>query len=199
MDSIQEVEPSSIVNDVSDINNKSFNMHSELKKLTHLERVQLYNKVRIEEEQEQEKERNELEKKEQEKQMSNCNGNGNSNGNCNMSNCRQINAQYQSVFSELRGLRIQIQQLQNEMQYLNNNNNIQNIQNKSQLQRNNFEEYENDDTCSIFSLICDWMPIWIFVSFILFTLTSKPKLCSISGTGIGSCPIAGLGEMFTKL
>ena len=43
------------------------------------------------------------------------------------------------------------------------------------------------------------MPIWIFVSFILFTLTSKPKLCSISGTGIGSCPIAGLGEMFTKL
>ena len=110
-----------------------------------------------------------------------------------MSNCRQMNAQYQSVFSELRGLRIQIQQLQNEMQYLNNN------KNKSQLQRNNIEEYENDETCSIFSLICDWMPIWIFVSFILFTLTSKPKLCSISGTGIGSCPIAGLGEMFTKL
>ena len=193
MDSIQEVEPSSIANDVtdvSDINNKSFNMHSELKKLSQLERVQLYNKIRIEEEQEQEKERNELEKKEQEKQMSNCNGNG---------NCRQMNAQYQTVFSELRGLRIQIQQLQNEMQYLNNNNNIQNIQNKSQLQRNNFEEYENDDTCSIFSLICDWMPIWIFVSFILFALTSKPKLCSISGTGIGSCPIAGLGEMFTKL
>ena len=193
MDSIQEVEPSSIANDVtdvSDINNKSFNMHSELKKLSQLERVQLYNKIRIEEEQEQEKERNELEKKEQEKQMSNCNGNG---------NCRQMNSQYQTVFSELRGLRIQIQQLQNEMQYLNNNNNIQNIQNKSQLQRNNFEEYENDDTCSIFSLICDWMPIWIFVSFILFALTSKPKLCSISGTGIGSCPIAGLGEMFTKL
>ena len=184
MDSIQEVDPSSNVNEVSD---KSFNIHSELKKLTHLERVQLYNKVRIEEEQEQEKERNELEKKEQEKQKSNCNGN------CNMSNCRQMNAQYQSVFSELRGLRIQIQQLQNEMQYLNNN------KNKSQLQRNNIEEYENDDTCSIFSLICDWMPIWIFVSFILFALTSKPKLCSISGTGISSCPIAGLGEMFTKL
>ena len=198
MDSIQEIEPSSNVNEVSDINNKSFNIHYELKKLTHLERVQLYNKVRIEEEQEQEKERNELEKKEQEKQTSNCNGN--SNGNCNMSNCRQMNAQYQTVFSELRGLRIQIQQLQNEMQYLNNNNNnIQNIQNKSQLQRNNIEEYENDETCSIFSLICDWMPIWIFVSFILFALTSKPKLCSISGTGISSCPIAGLGEMFTKL
>jgi len=193
MDSIQEVEPSSNVNEVND---KSFNIHSELKKLTHLERVQLYNKIRIEEEQEQEKERNELEKKEQEKQTSNCNGN--SNGNCNMTNCRQMNAQYQSVFSELRGLRIQIQQLQNEMQYLNNNN-IHNIQNKSQLQRNNIEEYENDDTCSIFSLICDWMPIWIFVSFILFTLTSKPKLCSISGSGVGSCPIAGLGEMFTKL
>jgi len=184
MDSIQEIEPSSIVNDVSD---KSFNIHSELKKLSQLERVQLYNKIRIEEEQEQEKERNELEKKEQEKQISN------SNGNCIMSNCRKMNSQYQTVFSELRGLRIQIQQLQNEMQYLNNN------KNKSQLQKNNFEEYENDDTCSIFSLICDWMPIWIFVSFILFTLTSKPKLCSISGTGIGSCPIAGLGEMFTKL
>ncbi len=182
-----------------------FSVHSELKKLTHIERLQLLNNIRIEEAKEKEEK---IIKQKQEQELVKDQSYEQSQDNSNITTCgREMSKHYQAIFSELRGLRLQVKQLQNEMHYLNNNNHNHNSQQNSQLQNetHNLEEYDSSNSCSFISLISEWMPFWIFIVFFLFALTGKPKVCSVSGissgisSGIGSCPITGLSDMFTKM
>lgn len=173
-----------------------FSIHSELKKLTHIERLQLLNNIRIEEAKEKEEK---IIKQKQAQELVKEQSYDQSQDNSNMTTCgREMSKHYQAIFSELRGLRLQVKQLQNEMHYLNNNNQ-QNTQ--LQTETHNLEEYDSSNSCSFISLISEWMPFWIFIVFFLFALTGKPKVCSVSGisSGIGSCPITGLSDMFTKM
>ena len=186
-----------------------FSVHSELKKLTHIERLQLLNNIRIEEAKEKEEK---IIKQKQEQELVKEQSYEQSQDNSNMTTCgREMSKHYQAIFSELRGLRLQVKQLQTEMHYLNNNNNNNNhnhnhnhnSQQNTQLQTetHNLEEYDSSNSCSFITLISEWMPFWIFIVFFLFALTGKPKVCSVSGisSGIGSCPITGLSDMFTKM
>jgi len=180
---------------------EQFCIQSELKKLTVLERIQLLNKIRQEEEQEDKEKLKVLEdevNKEVNKEISNEVNN--------MSSCgKQMNSYNQAIMSELQNLRKQVQEIRYEIQYLNNNQHKIN----KQLQINKLEEYESENSCSVISFVSEWMPIWIFISFVIFTLVGRPKICSINGSsglgsslGGGACPVSGLGgmcDMFTKM
>lgn len=164
---------------------EQFCIRSELKKLSVLERVQLLNNIKQEEEQE-DKEKLKILEEEVNKEI---------NKESNMSNCgRQMNCYNQAILAELHNLRKQLHEIKYEVQYLNVNQQKIN----KQLQINKIEEYENDNSCSFLSLISEWMPMWIFISFVLFTIIGKPKVCSIKGSsGLGSCPVSGLSDMFS--
>ena len=170
-------------------------IQNELKKLSVLERIQLLNTIRQEEEQE---EREKLKVLEQEENKEN-----KENKEINISQCgRQMNVNTQAILQELRSLRMQIQEIRYEVQYLHRNQ--QKIPNQIQCDR--VEEYDCDDSFSIMTLISEWMPMWIFLVFVVFALLGKPRVCSLSGgletgsrIGISSCPITGLSDMFTKL
>ena len=154
-------------------------IQSELKKMTVLERVQLLNKIRLEEEKEEQEKIKVLEQTEPAANNTS------------------------AILQELRNLRKQVQDIRSEVQYLHRNQQ-QNQQLQKQLQCNQMEEYDCENSCSILSLVSDWMPMWIFLAFVLFVLTGKPRVCSLTG-GIGggsiggTCPISGMSDIFTKL
>ena len=175
---------------------EQFCIQSELKKLTVLERIQLLNKIRQEEEQE-DKEKLKVLEEEVNKEISNEVNN--------MSSCgKQMNCYNQAIISELQNLRKQVHEIRYDIQYLNNNQQKIN----KQLQINKLEEYESENSCNVIAFVSEWMPIWIFISFVIFALVGRPKMCSINGSsGLGSslgggCPVSGLGgmcDMFTKM
>jgi hypothetical protein len=113
-----------------------------------------------------------------------------------------MNINTNAILQELRNLRMQIQEIKYEVQYLHKNQQ----KTHKQLLCEKSDEYNCEDSFSIISLISDWIPIWIFFVFVVFALSSKPsRLCSIGG-GIsssgGGCPISGLGNLgdfITKL
>jgi len=178
---------------------EAFCIHSELKKLTPLERIQLLNKIIKEEEQAQvqaqaqEQEKNQVKEQEQKTNI-------NKEDCCTIQNCEyQMKRNSQAIFEELRSLRMQIQSVKYELQYLH--------QKQSTLQTKNIEEYEREESCSIISLFFDWIPIWFIFVLVIFALTGgKSRVCSLSSgssSGLGTsnikCPITGLSELFTSL
>jgi hypothetical protein len=172
---------------------EAFCIHSELKKLTPLERVQLLNKIIKEEEQAQEQAQNQVKEQEQKTNI-------NKEDCCTIQNCEyQMKRNSQAIFEELRSLRMQIQSVKYELQYLH--------QKQSTLQTKNIEEYEREESCSIISLFFDWIPIWFIFVLVIFALTGgKSRVCSLSSgssSGLGTsnikCPITGLSELFTSL
>jgi hypothetical protein len=180
---------------------EAFCIHSELKKLTPLERVQLLNKIIKEEAQAQEQAQAQAQEQEQnqvkEQEQKN---NINKEECCTIQNCEyQMKRNSQAIFEELRSLRMQIQSVKYELQYLH--------QKQSTLQTKNIEEYEKEESCSIISLFFDWIPIWFIFVLVIFAITGgKSRVCSLSsscstglGTGTIKCPISGLSEMFTSL
>jgi len=180
---------------------EAFCIHSELKKLTPLERVQLLNKIIKEEEQAQAQAQEQAQAQAQnqikEKEQKN---NINKEDCCTIQNCEyQMKRNSQSIFEELRSLRMQIQNVRYDLQYLH--------QKQSTLQTKNIEEYEKEESCSIISLFFDWIPIWFIIVLVIFAITGgKSRVCPISSscsTGLGAstikCPITGLSEMFTSL
>ena len=178
---------------------EAFCIHSELKKLTPLERVQLLNKIIKEEEQAQAQAQAQAQTQNQIKEQEQKN-NINKEECCTIQNCEyQMKRNSQAIFEELRSLRMQIQNVRYDLQYLH--------QKQSTLQTKNIEEYEKEESCSIISLFFDWIPIWFIFVLVIFAITGgKSRVCPISSscsTGLGAstikCPITGLSEMFTSL
>ena len=178
---------------------EAFCIHSELKKLTPLERVQLLNKIIKEEEQAQAQAQAQAQTQNQIKEQEQKN-NINKEECCTIQNCEyQMKRNSQAIFEELRSLRMQIQNVRYDLQYLH--------QKQSTLQTKNVEEYEKEESCSIISLFFDWIPIWFIFVLVIFAITGgKSRVCPISSscsTGLGAstikCPITGLSEMFTSL
>ena len=171
--------------------NDTVAIHNELKKLSPLERVEILNKIIKEEEAE---EKAELIRNQKQEKNSRCEDNNTTSKN----GCKMY-LNLKSVLNELQCLRIQMSELQNEVKYLHRNNQTSQCQllNQQHQQIYRVDDYTNDDSCNIISFVIDWMPMWIFCAFVLFTITSKPRtsLSSIAGT----CPISGLGEFITKL
>ena len=176
---------------------EAFCIHSELKKLTPLERVQLLNKIIKEEEQAQVQAQEQAQNQVKEQEQKN---NINKEECCTIQNCEyQMKRNSQAIFEELRSLRMQIQNVRYDLQYLH--------QKQSTLQTKNIEEYEKEESCSIISLFFDWIPIWFIFVLVIFAITGgKSRVCPISSscsTGLGAstikCPITGLSEMFTSL
>ena len=178
---------------------EAFCIHSELKKLTPLERVQLLNKIIKEEEQAQAQAQAQAQTQNQIKEQEQKN-NINKEECCTIQNCEyQMKRNSQAIFEELRSLRMQIQNVRYDLQYLH--------QKQSTLQTKNIEEYEKEESCSIISLFFDWIPIWFIFVLVIFAITGgKSRVCSLSsscstglGTGNIKCPISGLSEIFTSL
>lgn len=153
-------------------------IYSQLKKLSPDERMQILNSITKEEEERKAAKEAELEM--QAKLANQC---------VEKKECmykQQYNHQMNTILTELRCLRLQIQELR---------------QNSNTLQcRNQYKEQcEEDEECSsIFS----WLPFWIFIAFLLFVITSPKPRCSIID-GVGSlsskCPLPNLSEFCTKL
>jgi hypothetical protein len=169
--------------------NDTVTLHNELKKLAPLERVQMLNQIIKEEEAE---ELIKIQKQEQEQAKE-----------CGMSRngCKMI-LNTKAILIELHNLRMQLQVLQNEVKFLNRNQTNLTSQMSSCYKKDDYSDYcskYSDDSCGVLSFVFDWMPLWIFVSFVLFALIGKPsRLCAVgSGTGISSgvCPISGLGGL----
>ena len=183
MDCIMECKTDSKTEQEVCITSEPISIHNELKKLTVLERVQLLNKIRQEEEHEEQEKMKVLDQAENK-------------------GCKQMNINTNAILQELRNLRIQIQEIKYEVQYLHKNQQ----KTQKQLLCEKSDEYNCDDSFSIISLISDWIPIWIFFVFVVFALSTKPsRLCPISGSissSGGGCPISGLGNLgdfITKL
>ena len=165
--------------------NDTVTIQNELKKLTPLERIQILNKI-IKEEEAEELIKNQNQKQEQ---LNKCEEYNMSRNGCKMS----INSK--AIVNELHNLRLQMQDLQNEVKFMNRNQSALNSQMKNFYKN---DEYCSDEGCSIISFIGDWMPFWIFISFVIFAFIGKPsRMCSISGSsgGGGVCPISGLGGL----
>ena len=165
--------------------NDTVTIQNELKKLTPLERIQILNKIIKEEEAE---EIIKIQNQKQE-QVNKCEESNMSRNGCKM----VINSK--AIVNELHNLRLQMQDLQNEVKFMNRNQTALNSQMK-QIYKN--DEYCSDEGCSILSFIGDWMPFWIFISFVIFAFIGKPsRMCSISGnSGVsGVCPISGMGGL----
>ena len=185
-------------------------IHSELKKLSPTERCKLLEKI-TKEEYEAEQQR-QVKEQEQEQEQEQTNKSSKSQ-NCN--NSKQFN----EIMLELRSLRMQVYELKYNSQLCRQQQQCQlqqplrqpsrqslqpqcpirfisNMSRQSDIQSIIDDEYEQakEECSSLFS----WMPLWIFIAFVLFALTSKPK-CSIIGggiTGFGdfpSCPLKDLG------
>jgi hypothetical protein len=177
--------------------NDTVTIHNELRKLTPLERIQILNQIIKEEEAEEilKNQKQEQLNKEQECAMS-------------RNGCRMF-GNTKAILIELHNLRLQMQNLQNEVKLLNRNQSNLNNQMSSCYKKDELSEYcskYSDEGCGVLSFIIDWMPFWIFISFILFAFIGKPsRLCSVSsglGSSSGVCPMTGLGglcEFVTKL
>ena len=179
-------------------------IHSELKKLSPTERCKLLEKI-TKEEYEAEQQRQEQEQEQEQEQTNKSSKSQNSN------NSKQFN----EIMLELRSLRMQVYELKYNSQLCRQQQQCQlqqpsrqslqpqcpirfisNMSRQSDIQSIIDDEYEQakEECSSLFS----WMPLWIFIAFVLFALTSKPK-CSIIGggiTGFGdfpSCPLKDLG------
>ena len=190
--------------------NDTVSIHNELKKLAPIERIQILNKIIKEEEAE--------EQLKKQAQLDRC---------CTNNNCEDTNASRngckmlvntRAILIELHNMRMQIQDLQNQVNFLNKNqtnlkSQIQNYK-KDELSEYCSNYYSENNSCNLISFVIDWMPFWIFISFVLFAFIGKPsRLCSISsgvGSAVGSaasgasgvCPFSGLGslgEFVTKL
>jgi len=190
--------------------NDTVTIQNELKKLTPLERIQILNKI-IKEEQSEEIMK--IQKQEQlEKDTAK-----NEEINMSKSGCKMfINSK--AILTELQNLRMQMNDLQNEVKFMNRNNSILQNQMSSCYKKDELSDYGSDNICNLISFVIDWMPFWIFISIVLFAFIGKPsRMCSISGSvnstfgnatgsdisGIsGFCPFSGLGsvgEFVTKL
>jgi hypothetical protein len=169
--------------------NDTVTLHNELKKLTPIERVQMLNQIIKEEEAE---EIMKMQKQEQEQEKA-----------CSMlKNGCKMNMNTKAILIELHNLRMQMQAMQNEVKFLNRNQSNLTSQMTSCYKKDDYSDYctkYSDDNCSVLTFVFDWMPLWIFVSFVLFALIGKPsRLCAAgSGSGISSgvCPISGLGGL----
>ena len=187
--------------------NDTVTIQNELKKLTPLERIQILNRIIKEEEAE---EIVKIRKQEQiEKCALKCEETNMSRNGCKM----MINSK--AILTELHNLRLQMQDLQNEVKFMNRNQSILNTQMKNcktdEYSVNCADYYSDDNSCNIVSFVIDWMPFWIFISFVLFAFIGKPsRMCSISssvGSSVGAatsgvCPFTGLGslgEFVTKM
>jgi len=204
LETIPEIIPETIPETKEIILNDTVTIHNELKKLTPIERIQILNNIIKEEEAE------ELIKiQKQEQCVTKCEESNMSRNGCKMF----INSK--AILSELHNLRSQMNDLQNEVKFMNRNqlnltNQMQNCR-KDELSEYCSNYYSEDNSCNLISFVLDWMPFWIFISFVLFAFIGKPsRLCSIS-SGIGSavgnaascaascasgvCPITGLGSL----
>ena len=180
--------------------NDTVTLQNELKKLTPLERILMLNKIIKEEEAEEI-----MKNQKQEQCATKCEDTNMSRNGCKM----VINSK--AILTELHFLRSQMQSLQNEVKLLNRNQSNLNNQMSSCYKKDELSDYCSNyysDNCSIVSFVIDWMPFWIFISFVLFAFIGKPsRLCSVSsGSGLGStsgvCPMTGLGglcDFVTKL
>lgn len=183
--------------------NDTVSIHNELKKLAPIERIQILNKIIKEEEAEEQ-----LKKQEQLNKCSNkCDDSNASRNGCKM----LVNTK--AILIELHNMRMQMQDLQNQVNFLNKNQSNLNSQIYRKEDYSNYcsNNYSDDNSCSLISFVIDWMPFWIFISFVLFAFIGKPsRLCSISSTGslgsavggAGVCPFSGLGslgEFVTKM
>ena len=180
--------------------NDTVTLQNELKKLTPLERIQMLNKIIKEEEAE------EIIKIQKQEQIEK-NACKNEETNMSRNGCKMfINSK--AILNELQNLRMQMNDLQNEVKFMNRNQSILNTQmkncRKDDYSVNCAEYYSDDNSCNIVSFVIDWMPFWIFISFVIFAFIGKPsRLCSISssvGSSVGSatsggCPFSGLGSM----
>lgn len=194
-------------------------IHSELKKLSPTERCKLLEKITKEEyEAEQQRQLQEQEKTSKSSNSPNCNNNKQFNEimlelrslrmqvyelKYNSQLCRQ--QQQCQIQQPLRQSSLQSRQStrkstqpQCPIRFISNISRQSDIESniQSDIQSIIDDEYEQakEECSSLFS----WMPLWIFIAFVLFALTSKPK-CSIIGggiTGFGdfpSCPLKDLG------
>jgi hypothetical protein len=187
--------------------NDTVTIQNELKKLTPLERIQILNKIIKEEEAE------EIMKIQKQEQLEK-NAARNEENNMSRNGCKMfINSK--AILTELQNLRMQMNDLQNEVKFMNRNNSILQNQMSSCYKKDEITDYCSENSCNLISFVIDWMPFWIFISIVLFAFIGKPsRMCSISGSvgsAIGSaagsaasgvCPFTGLGslgEFVTKM
>ena len=198
-----------IINTIMEEENKTTeSMISQLKKLSPELRQQLIEAIMKEEnetrqqQERQQQERQQQEMQEQERQRG--------------SKCmygKHITAQTHTmnlIMNELRGLRMQVQELkcnQNLCLQQQKKCPITNFYgNSCGVEKELSRELDDDSNmCSVSIFSFEWLPFWIFISFILFALTPKPRICSIIGDGVSSmpsmpsCPFAELSSFCTKL
>jgi len=183
------------------------NLKTQLKSLSQKERFKLLELLEKEEYEEQQAILIQEQKQKNDNQL---NMNTTHSNSCNMSSCKKID----EIIVELYNLRMQIQDLRfnssfhiQQQQQQKQQHQLQQLQ-QQQLQQQQLErqiemqiedEYEQakEECSSMFS----WLPLWIFIAFILFALTSKPRCSVIGGIGeIGSkCPFPNLSEFCTSL
>jgi len=200
---IKVVNTSEFIPETGTTNEAVISVQSQLKKMTHKERCILLEKI-AREEYEEHKEQQAKKLLEEQERIKNAGGSS-SDASANPHNPRQqsqmcaYGMQMNAILGELRGLRLQIQELK-----LNQSVCLQQQQQKNKIgcfirsSRDLDDEYESlSEECSLFSF--EWMPIWIFLAFVLFALTVKPrKFCSMSS--MPSMPIIpDLSEFCTKL
>jgi len=182
--------------------NDTATLQNELKKLAPLERIQILNQIIKEEEAE------ELIKSQKQEQL-------NKDQSCSMSRngCKMF-INNKAILIELHNLRMQMQVLQNEVKFLNRNQSNLNTQMSSCYKTDDYSDYcskNSEDSCNVLSFVIDWMPFWIFISFVIFAFIGKPsRLCSMAssagaGVSAGVCPFTGMGgiggiaEFVTKM
>ena len=171
--------------------NDTVTIHTELKKLSPLERIQILNTIIKEEEAE------EIIKLKKQEEINKNDDTAMSKNGCKM--------YLKAIMSELQSLRTQMHEIQNNVNFLHRNHQRPQCPLKKQLEMQNqmqqnlcrVDDYTSEDDCNIVSLVIDWMPIWIFFAFVLFAFTCKPRvpLSSIAE----SCPLSSLGEFITRM
>ena len=211
-----------IINTIMEEENKTTeSMISQLKKLSPELRQQLIEAIMKEEhetrqqQERQQQEMQEQERQQQERQQQEMQEQERQRG----SKCmygKHITAQTHTmnlIMNELRGLRMQVQELkcnQNLCLQQQKKCPITNFYgNSCGVEKELSRELDDDSNmCSVSIFSFEWLPFWIFISFILFALTPKPRICSIIGDGVSSmpsmpsmpsCPFAELSSFCTKL
>jgi len=115
----------------------------------------------------------------------------------------QMTANTHAIMNELRGLRQQVHDLKMHMSQLTCQRSCQKVCN------DNYEcEEMYSGSCTLFSF--EWLPFWVFIAFILFALTVKPRVkvssigtaCSSGVNGlaeaISSCPKCPFPDLFSS-
>ena len=146
--------------------NDTVTLQNELKKLTPLERILMLNKIIKEEEAEEI-----MKNQKQEQCATKCEDTNMSRNGCKM----LVNTK--AILIELHNMRLQMQDLQNQVNFLNKNQTNLNSQIYRKEDYSNYcsNNYSDDNSCSLISFVIDWMPFWIFISFILFAFIQSKR------------------------